>query len=140
MTELAPGVYESRSHYQQHKRWQTIFKAVLQAYLEARSLPAICAINYDDSQPGNRKLNADAIHFITDIEHAAQKALKDEPELVEHWSRLCEGGEIPASALNRIGSRVGRIADQRGLSPHFYFRHIRKGRSDRRPPATGVAA
>jgi hypothetical protein len=136
-TELTPDVYKSHSQYEQQKRWRAIFHQVLEAYIDARSLPAICAINYDDSLP-NRKLNADAIHFITDVEHAVAKAIGNDAELHKQWLLLVEGGQTSATAVAKLAVSAGRIFDCRGLLPHLYFRHIRKGRPDRRPATCGA--
>lgn len=138
-TELAAEVYSSHSHYEQQKRWKAIFHQVLEAYIDARSLPSLCAINYDDTQP-NRKLNADAIHFITDVEHAVAKATSNDAELQQQWQLLVEGAETSGTSVARLAVKAGRIFDIRGLCPHIYFRTIKRGRADRHSCLSEAAA
>lgn len=138
-TELAPDVYRSHSHYENLKRWKAIFAHVLDVYIQTKNLPAICAVAYDDEQPPNRKLNADGIHYIADVEHAVEKATGDDTGLHKLWLRLVDGEEISSAAAARLAVKAGRIFDLRDLSPHLYFRQVKKGRKDRRFVPSGTA-
>jgi hypothetical protein len=137
-TEFAAEIYRSRNQYEQQKQWRTLFHRVLEAYIEARNLPAICAVVYDDEIPPNRKLSVHSIHFVTDIEHAIAKATGDDTGLRELWWRLVDGEELSSAAAARLAVKAGRIFDIRGLSPHLYFRNVKRGRKDRFVPS-GVA-
>jgi len=140
MRNEVTGVFESHNAYEREKRWRKIFHQVTAAYLDARNTPALVAVNYDDSQPGNRKLGADLIHYIADCERTARAALGGNPVLFGMWQRLVEENDtVPAAMVAQIIRKFGRLAQARGLEPHRYFTHIRKGRPDKRPKVAGAA-
>jgi hypothetical protein len=139
-TELNPNVYRSHTHYENLKRWKAIFAEVLNVYVQTKHLPAVVAITYDDELPPNRKLGADGIHYIADVELAVAKATGDDTGLRELWLRLVAGEELSSAATARLAVKAGRIFDIRGLAPQLYFRSIRRGRKDRRFVPSGEAA
>lgn len=125
MSAINTEVSAPRAETEQQKR-SRVFHQVTQAYVDIRSLSPIVAVNYDDEAKPNRKLNADVIHFICDVESATRKALDNDANLLEQWDRLVyQEAQVPNAA--KIASRCGRMYQKRLLAPHEYFRHIKRG-------------
>jgi hypothetical protein len=116
--------YDLRAETEQRKRTR-IFYLVTQAYADIRSLSPIVAFSYDDEKT-NRKLNADSIHFIADVESATRKALNDNPALIEQWERIIQQKRQVPNASS-IVSRCGRLYQIRKLNPRDYFITIKRG-------------
>src|SRR5260370_31900614 len=124
---LDTGVFESYGDYRRQKREKSIFWRVAEAYRNTRQLSPVIAINLDPAGFVGRKLGADAIEYLCDIELASGQALNS-PALYRQWLELVHGeeGEKLAPATKELNiHRCARLYSLRGLLPHLYFRRIR---------------
>jgi hypothetical protein len=120
----------------QTRAWQATarrhFYAVARYYRDLRfGVSPIVAGSLDpDVVP--RKLGADLIHFLVDIEIASRRALGS-TALFEQWKALVYrlfDETAPATVLTpmdlRIIQRCGRIYKARNLQPRAYFQRFRQ--------------
>ena len=118
---------------------ERLFNRILDAYLKAKSMPAIIAGSYD---PADRpqKWSPRCADFIVDVEHAVKAALRKDATLIRAYSfllreRAAEAGMVeqgpdtkPVSpgTRKRVIRQCTRMFKERGLSPGEYFRVIRR--------------
>jgi len=121
------------NNYERDRDLRDYFFVVAAAYSKTRELSPLVSSHPDPDHTPTR-LGPDAIHFICDVELASRKALSNNAELFEQWKRLVSGENTP-NAYSII-RRCARLYRDRRLAPVSYFRHVKKGRADRRLLAT----
>jgi len=128
--ETGADFLESQTRYERERDLRDYFWTVVNAYQQTCELSPLVAANPD---PAIRptKLCVDGIHYIADVELATRKALAKNPELIAQWETLVSGQNTPNSGS--IIRRCARVYRARRLAPISYFRHVKKGRADRRP-------
>ncbi len=128
---LDTGVFESYGDYRRQKREKSVFWRVVEAYRNTRQLSPVIspviAINPDHAGFVGRKLGADEIEYLWDVELAGKRAVNS-PALYRQWLELVQGeeGENLAPATKElIVHRCARLYSLHGLLPRLYFRRIR---------------
>ena len=133
------GLFESHSAYERQRHYRRVFDAVVNGYRDILSASPLVACNYDeDVRP--RRLGPELIHLKVDIERATQKALGNNPSMLEVWNQVIEGVDVPAALFAQVASKCGRIYAARKLTPFDYLRVVKRGRADLRSTKIGVAA
>jgi len=117
---VSEGKFRSRRHYERTEQNRQYFRSVADTYLQFSEYAPVVALNYDPIA-SSKKLTADIIHFLCDVEVATKKVLKT-PEALEQWKALIEGGKLSPQLSASIVNRCARIYRLKGLAPYHYFR------------------
>jgi hypothetical protein len=123
------GYFESHGAYQTQRDFRNYFWRVIKGYKDVCELSPLVAAVLDPNETP-KKLGADGIIYICDIEIATRRALDNNYELLDQWQRLVNGENTPNSAS--IINKCGRMYCRRRLAPATYLRFVKKGRRDRR--------
>jgi hypothetical protein len=118
-------VYRNFSSREVPDELKSLFRKVVRTYVLTKQLPVMSAKNYDlDSPSKSRKVSADGIHFIADVERITEQALTglpDSKELQAAWFALAQ--EQPVS--QKLSERVIHLCAPRyrdaHLEPFEYF-------------------
>lgn len=123
--QIDTGTFQSHRDFENHRRENSTFWNVIDAYISIRQRHPVTALTLDETAPST-KLTFDLIDYLVDVELATRRALT--PALYLLLQQLLEGEKIPSASQRVIIARCSRIYSERGLLPVKYFRKIKKGR------------
>ena len=110
----------------------TIVTGVIEAYLRIREAPPVVCVNLDP-QPESRshKWTPVGAEFCADVESALRRFLVIRPDRItlrQAWETLLQREDYSriTSSERTLVMALAPIFTRNGLSPHLYFRHIRK--------------
>jgi len=111
--------------------YRILVEKVAQSYADCRFAEPLSAVNWDPQKPRRGKTAA-AIHFLVDVQRAAEHALRNEPDRPDLIRRFLSMANSPTrldEAERRMIEKLGPVFRGRGLSPSRYFvpnRHVQR--------------
>jgi hypothetical protein len=116
----------NESRHDRQAKWGRTLNFVAKTYNHIRNLEPIVAINYNDEEPPNAKLNYDSIAYLIDVDNAVQKSISNDPSLYAEWLKLVNGEAVGSGLISRLANKLGRCFEARELHPVKYFRTIKR--------------